>query len=57
MAIPDELLAIMICLECAGSLADRDDALVCQECGLHFPVRDGIPIMLAEEAYRPEAER
>jgi uncharacterized protein YbaR (Trm112 family) len=27
--------------------------LVCTECGLGFPVRDGIPVMLLEEAVAP----
>ncbi|HSR14210.1 MAG TPA: Trm112 family protein [Gemmatimonadales bacterium] len=56
MAVPDELLEIMICLECGGRLADRGEALVCLACGLHYPVREGIPVMLAEEAYRPAEE-
>ena len=54
MPVPEDLLAIMICLDCGGSLSDEGDALRCTACGLHFPVKDGIPIMLIEEAYRPE---
>ena len=53
MSVPEDLLAIMACPECRGSLSEYGDALVCDECGLHYPVRDGIPFMLAEEAYRP----
>ena len=34
--------------------ADPEPALRCVECGLHYPVRDGIPWMLEEEAFRPE---
>lgn len=56
MPVPDELLEIMICPECGGGLDDRGEALVCRECGLHYPVRDGIPVMLPEEAYRPGEE-
>lgn len=26
------------------------DELVCTECGLRFPIRDGIPVMLLDEA-------
>lgn len=33
----------------------ESDTLVCVDCGLAFPVRDGIPVMLVDEA-RP-AER
>jgi uncharacterized protein len=28
--------------------------LVCQECQRHYPIRDGIPVMLIEEALTPE---
>lgn len=54
MAVPEELLAIMACLECRAGLEDHGECLVCTGCGLRYPVRDGIPVMLAEEAYRPE---
>ncbi len=57
--ITSELLEIMICIECAGKLeevTEPEPALRCVECGLHYPVKDGIPWMLAEEAYHPEAE-
>lgn len=54
MPIPEDLLAIMACPACHGALEERGEALACTACGLHYPVRDGIPIMLAEEAYRPE---
>jgi len=47
-------MAIMACPVCHGTLEERDAALACTACGLHYPVRDGIPIMLPEEAYRPE---
>jgi uncharacterized protein YbaR (Trm112 family) len=56
MPVPEELLEIMACPACRAPLADRGDALVCTGCGLHFPVRDGIPVMLIEEAYRPDGE-
>jgi uncharacterized protein YbaR (Trm112 family) len=55
MTVAQELLEIMQCLECRGSLEDVGDALRCTACGLHYPVTDGIPVMLIEEAYRPEA--
>ena len=54
-----ELLEILACPNCHGSLAvdhDRDE-LICTaaDCGLAYPVRDGIPVMLPEEA-RPLEE-
>lgn len=51
--ISPDLLEIMQCPACAGALAERMDppALVCQgECGRAYPVRDGIPVMLVDEA-------
>ena len=49
-----ELLAILACPNCRAAL--RDDAtaseLVCTSaaCGLAYPVRDGIPVLLIHEA-------
>jgi uncharacterized protein YbaR (Trm112 family) len=49
------LLDILVCPDCKGSLTvDHDhDELICRQCGLIYPVRDDIPIMLVEEARRP----
>ena len=52
MAVPDDLLEILICLECRASLTDEGDHLACTGCSLRYPIRDGVPIMLREEAYR-----
>lgn len=52
-----ELLQILACPHCHGPLAvdhERDE-LVClaPDCGLAFPVRDQIPVLLIDEARRP----
>jgi uncharacterized protein YbaR (Trm112 family) len=52
MPIPKDLLEIMACPACRAALEDHEDALVCTGCGLHYPVRDGIPVMLVSEAHR-----
>lgn len=54
------LLDILACPICKGPLIylrDRDE-LVCKADRLAYPVRDGIPVMLEEEARRlgPEEE-
>jgi uncharacterized protein YbaR (Trm112 family) len=54
--VPEELLEILVCPACHGAVEERGDALVCTACGLHYPVRDGIPYMLEDEAYRPGEE-
>ncbi len=50
--IDPKLLAIMQCPACAGDLSERLEppALVCAGCGRAYPVREGIPVMLIEEA-------
>ena len=55
-----ELLEIIVCPACHGDLVVTDRAgsapeLVCQRCGLAYPVRDGIPVLLVDEARRPGA--
>ena len=57
MAVPEELLSLLVCPECHGALTEASDALVCDGCRLRYPVRDGIPIMLAEEATRGDEPR
>ena len=53
--IPAELLAIMQCPRDGGELREQLDppALVCLECGVAYPVEDGIPVMLDEAAIEP----
>lgn len=50
--IPDDLLKILVCPKCKTAVVQEDDALQCtnKECRLRYPVRDGIPVMLVEEA-------
>lgn len=53
-----KLLDILVCPICKGPLVLRKDAheLVCRADRLAFPIRDGIPVMLAEEARKLPAE-
>lgn len=52
MTLAPELLDILVCPKCKGELEHRLDpeALVCHACRLRYPVEDGIPIMLIDEA-------
>lgn len=52
MTLSEQLLAILVCPRCKGSLEYRpvDPSLVCLACQLRYPVRDDIPIMLVDEA-------
>jgi uncharacterized protein YbaR (Trm112 family) len=46
------LLEILACPKCHSELRTDDAAerLVCTGCGLRYPVRDDIPVMLIDEA-------
>lgn len=50
--LPEGLLDIMQCPSCTGTLSEIEDpaSLLCGGCGLRYPVEDGIPVMLIEEA-------
>jgi uncharacterized protein YbaR (Trm112 family) len=53
--IDPRLLEILICPACHGDLkqVEPGEGLVCERCGRVYPVRDGIPILLVEEASPP----
>lgn len=60
--VDPELLAILVCPRCKGELDVRrapdgaEQSLDCAACALSYPVEDGIPVMLIEEA-RPLPRR
>ena len=47
-----KLLDILVCPVCKGSLEFHrpEQELICKPCRVAFPIRDGIPVMLADEA-------
>jgi uncharacterized protein YbaR (Trm112 family) len=59
MRIDPDLLEILACPQCRSPLRADDEAaeLVCtsEDCGLAYPVRDDIPVLLVDEARRPDA--
>ena len=52
VAVDPKLLEILVCPVTKGPLVYDQDAgeLISRAAGLAFPVRDGIPIMLPDEA-------
>jgi uncharacterized protein YbaR (Trm112 family) len=58
--VDPKLLEILVCPLCKGKLAYRKDAgeLVCKADRLAYPVKDGIPVMLEDDARKlpPEEE-
>lgn len=57
MAVDPQLLEILVCPACRATLNVDDVAgeLVCNGCGLAYPVRNDIPVMLVDEARSPAA--
>jgi uncharacterized protein YbaR (Trm112 family) len=51
--IDKELLDILACPICKTEVRLEDNRLVCTQCGRRYPVVDGIPRMLPEEAEIP----
>jgi len=54
--IDKELLDILACPSCKAAVVQEGEWIVCTSprCGLRFPVRDGIPVMLVDEAEKPK---
>ncbi len=55
VALAPELLEILRCPACLGEFAPPTPAeLVCTSCGLRYPIRNGVPILLVDEAQPPQ---
>ncbi|MBX2880492.1 MAG: Trm112 family protein [Granulosicoccus sp.] len=44
------LLDVLVCPVTKGKLIKQDDELWSKQAGLAFPIRDGIPVLIEEEA-------
>mgnify|MGYP003483574903 CR=1 FL=1 len=59
-AVDAKLLEILVCPLCKGPLLHRKEAgeLLCKADRLAYPIRDGIPVMLEDDARKlpPEEE-
>lgn len=53
--IDARLLEMLVCPKCRTAVKEAGDRLVCQNatCGLRYPIRNGIPVMLIEQAEKP----
>ena len=53
-----KLLELLVCPVCKGELIHKSEALelVCPADRLAFPVKDGIPVMLEDEARTLDAD-
>ena len=52
--VEERLLKILRCPLGKAKLREDGDWLVCEKCGVRYPIRDGIPVMLMHEATLPE---
>ncbi|MBD3371908.1 MAG: Trm112 family protein [Candidatus Coatesbacteria bacterium] len=52
-----DLLEILACPACKTPvhLSEDETAIICDRCRRRYPIRDGIPVMLVEEAEEPAA--
>ena len=55
MTIDAELLEILVCPNDRADVEyiEAEQVIVCSGCGYRYPVRDGIPVMLIDEAEKP----
>ncbi|MCL1894174.1 MAG: hypothetical protein FWG02_08080 [Holophagaceae bacterium] len=60
MTINSSLLEILCCPSiydgnaCHGDLIELEDGLQCESCGLVYPVENGIPVLLIDQASMPD---
>ena len=52
--IDPKLLEILACPACKTEVKLEGERLVCVRCQRRYPIRDGIPVMLIEEAEPPQ---
>ena len=45
-----QLLDILACPACQGNVVEEDNKIVCLDCHRRYPIKDGIPILLVDEA-------
>ena len=52
LPIDKKLLDILVCPVSKGTLSynEETEELICEKSGLAYPIKDGIPVMLPEEA-------
>jgi len=54
MTINKDLLDILVCPACRKDVELKDNFIVCTACRRQYPIREGIPIMLINEALTPD---
>jgi hypothetical protein len=54
--VNEELLKILACPVCKTGVVLKENKIVCVKCCRKYLIKDGIPIMMAEEAETDESK-
>ena len=56
--IDRQLLDILACPKCKADVKLAGEIIICTnpQCGLRYPIRDGIPVMLIDQAEKPQGK-
>jgi uncharacterized protein YbaR (Trm112 family) len=59
VTLDPELLEILVCPNDRGEIEvlEQEQVIVCKQCGYRYPIRDGIPVMLIDEAEKPSGSK
>lgn len=56
MPVDKDLLEILACPLDKEPVVEKGEYLVCTKCARKYPVREGVPVMLIEEAVAPDTK-
>ena len=48
--IDPKLLEILACPACGGEVELKEQKILCLKCGRKYPIKNGIPVLLADQA-------
>jgi len=48
--IDPKLLELLSCPACGGDVTLDKEKIICLKCGRKYPIRNGIPVLLADQA-------
>lgn len=51
-----KLLDILACPSCGGEVKEKSSTIICLKCGLQYPIKNGIPVMLVDKAKKSNYE-
>jgi uncharacterized protein YbaR (Trm112 family) len=59
VTLDPELVEILVCPNDRGEIEvlEQEQIIVCKTCGYRYPIRDGIPVMLIDEAEKQSTSK